>query len=59
VVLLLCDAIDIQVISIALSYILLAKPFTTAHFIGGSLFVASIVIGARSKMNRAKEAEPG
>lgn len=41
-----------KVISILLSYMLLSKPFTSAHMIGGLLFVGSIVIGARSKALR-------
>ena len=46
----------LKVISIALSYLLLSKPFTSAHLLGGALFVASVVIGARNKRNKDQAA---
>ena len=46
-----------KVVSIVLSYLFLAKPFTTAHLIGGSLFVASVIWGARAKSAKDKDSK--
>lgn len=47
-----------KVASIALSYIIISKPFTEKHAIGAALFVASASYEAWIKTNRPRTVQP-